>query len=187
MALILKGAVCEGCLELSYTDRTGAYEDPGQLGGYGSENGVTGPAAFDTYVLNIWYPESDVNADPDFIYDLQTSIPAPDTDDFYTWTITIADLDLDKLVSGVWNFAAVGTLGQSVYIADVVKYFVRDVKAQVDQAMLEWDPTCPCASGCESPALIFAEFMTVACDGVCSATKAQNIINDLYTRSANCC
>lgn len=187
MALEIKGAVSEGCLELSYTDRTGLYNNPGNITGYGSENGVTGPAAFDTYTLKVWYPESDLTADPDFTYDLQTAIPTPDSDDYYTWEITVAEMGLTKLISGVYTFMATGTLGQSVYIADVVKYFTRDLKLVIDQTMVEWDPTCGCSDGCEDPSEVYAAYLTVSCDGVCSAQKAQEIITALYDRSANCC
>lgn len=178
---------CEGCLEFSFTDETGEYADPGNLTGYGVENGVTGPSDFSSYVLEIRYPGTAMSSSPDATYNLLTSVPTPDSDYHFTWTITAADLGLTKFVSGVYTFTARGILADATYLADFQCIFINDLQEEVDAMMLEYDPTCPCKEGCDSPADLFAEFLTVKCGGICDAVKAQSIITSLYQQVPSCC
>jgi len=51
MPLILQGCLAQTCDGLSFSDITGLYNAVDNAGGYGSENGVTGAADLDSYVL----------------------------------------------------------------------------------------------------------------------------------------
>lgn len=184
MALeLVIGEVCEGCEEFHFQDATGAYDVTTNPTGYGSANGVDSPSSFDSYILEIRYPGTPITSDPDATYDLLTAVPSPDSDFFFTWTITIADLGLTKLVSGVWTFTAVGTLAGNSYIADSQCIFKNDLQGVIDTAMLNWDPTCACAPGCDSLATLYTEFVTVVCGGKCDRVATQSIITSLYANS----
>lgn len=185
--LTLEACVIEDCDGLTYKDVTGPYATPGNPGGYGVPNDITGPSDFDTYTLSVWLPGSDTSGTADFVYDLLENVPAPDSDGFYSWAFTAEDLGLSVMTSGVYTFTATGTSGQSIFMDDVQKIFVKDVKSKViDPAMKSYDPMCGCKEGCVDPTLLFAQFLTVTCDGVCDAAKSQSIINYLYTQQ-DCC
>lgn len=183
MALQLSISTCESCESFTFTDQTGLYDATTNPGGYGTENGVLDPSAFDTYVLEIRYPGTPITSDPDATYDLLADVPVIDSADDYVWTITIADLGLTKLVSGVWTFTAVGTLAGNSYIADSQCIFKNDLQEVIDTAMLNWDPTCACAPGCDSLATLYTEFVTVVCGGKCDRVATQSIITSLYANS----
>lgn len=185
--LNLKSCIIEVCDGFTYVDKTGPYASPDNVGGYGPENGVTGPSDFDAYVLSVWFPESDTSGPADYTLDLLTSIQPPNTSGFYSWDVTALMMGLSKMTSGVYSFSATATKGAATYITDNVKIFVKDVKATViDPAMKKYDPNCPCDDDCTDPTLLFAQYLTVACYGVCDSDKAQKIINNLYDKQ-NCC
>lgn len=177
----------EGCDEFNFVDATGLYSLLTNPSGYGPENGIDGPADFDTYVLNIRYPHTPITEDPDFVFNLLTTVPTPDANDHYTWTITATDLGLSELVSGVWTFTAVGTLADVEYISDSQCIFVQQLQELIDDAMLDYDPNCPCKDGCANPADLFVEFLTLKCSGVCDRDKTQAAIDSLLTKLPTCC
>lgn len=185
--LELRVESCEGCDQFAFNDLTGTYDPDTNPTGYGTENGVTSPAAFDTYTLSVWYPQSDTSGDPDFTYDLLEDLPTPDSDGYYQWEITAASMGLTALKSGVYTMTATGILGIATYMADAQTIFVRDLKKTViDPMMLDFDPSCGCKPGCEDPSIVFAQYLTVACAGICDAVKAQRTITDLYTKQSCC-
>ncbi len=185
MALEITGRTCEGCDGFTITDTTGLYNDPDNLTGYGIPNTITQPSGFDTYVLKVWYPESDLEGDPDYSVDLLTlPYPTPDADFHFSWTISASDMNLDVLQSGVWNFTLLGTAGVDTYRADVRCIFVKDVEKHVDAMMNKWSPTSKC--GCSKAPEAFVKLLSVKCGGVCNGNAAQFIINELYDLCANC-
>lgn len=177
----------EGCDEFSFTDATGLYSLLTNPSGYGPENGIDGPADFDTYVLNIRKPHTAITDPPDYVFNLLTTVPAPDSDDHYTWVITGADLGITTFPSGVWTFTAIGTLASVQYISDSQCIFVKQLEALVDAAMLDYDPTCPCKDGCANPADLFVEMLTIKCGGVCDRDRVQAIIDSLLSKLPTCC
>ena len=106
--LSITGNSCEGCLELTYTDTTGAYDAVDNPGGYGPENSIEGPEDFTDYSLEIWFPGAPTDQAPSFVYNLKTSIPLPNPNDHYTWTLTAIQLGIPAITSGVWTFRATG-------------------------------------------------------------------------------
>ena len=186
MALELTSCITEGCDQFSYVDTTGLFsvENPT---GYGIDNAVTGPADFDSYELRIWYPGSDFTGDPDFVYDLQALVPPIDADDHYTWVITKQALGLDSLVSGTYNFRAVGIKDSVSYVTDNLVIFIGDLEKKLDALMLDWNPKSPCKKGCLDRAALYAEFLVVKCGGACDYKKADEIIKNLYQKAKTCC
>lgn len=168
-------------------DTTGAFNAVTNDGGYGSENGVADPSAFDSYTLYVRYPGTAITDPANFEFNLLTTVPTPDSDFHFTWTITAAQMGLTSIPSGVYTFSAIGILSSVEYPTDSQCIFLNTVEALVDAAMLEFDPTCGCAHGCEDPSLLFTEFLTVKCGGICDAVKAQAVIDDLSTRLPLCC
>ena len=187
MSLLLVGEICEGCVEFNFTDATGLYDATTNEGGYGPENGISSPSEFTTYALEVRYPGTAITATPDATFNLLANVPTPDSDFHFTWTITAADLGLTKFISGVYTFTARGVIAGNTYLADVQCIFINDLQDEVDAMMIDYDPTCPCKTGCASPADLFAEFLTVKCGGICDAVKAQSIITSLYQSVPSCC
>ena len=187
MALEIKGRVCEGCDEFNYVDNTRPYDEDTNPTGYGPENGVNGPADFDTYTLRVWYPNSDTSGAADYEYNLLTAVPAPDANGDYTWTITKTMLGVTVIKSGVWTMTATGVIDGVEYVADVECIFTNDVASKVDTKMLSYDPMCPCKKGCENPTELFVQLQTIKCGGICDSEKAQKAIDNLYDRVKNCC
>lgn len=188
MALELQICAQETCDELVYRDITGTYNATTQPGGYGPENDVLGPEDFDTYVVSIWGPNTDPSTTaPLLVKDLLLSIPEPDENGYYSWTITATALGLTTITSGVWYMEAVATLDDTIYEADNSPILLRDVKTTiVDPAMLGADIDCGCKEGCSDPFEIFAKYQAVACNGVCSAEQTQSIITWLYSQCVEC-
>lgn len=186
MALEIKGRACEGCDAFSYVDNTGDYS-PENTTGYGPENGVTGPADFDTYTLEVWYPDTDLADAPDYTYNLLQSVPAPDADGHYTWTITKQMLGEDVIKSGVYVMKATGVLGPATYIADTEAIFTNDIEGKLDAKLVTYDPTCPCKKGCQNPLELFMMLQTVKCGGICNGETSQLTIDTLYDKVTLCC
>ncbi len=185
--LEISGSSCEGCSSISYTDTTGPYADPGNLTGYGTENGVTGPAAFDTYTLEIWFPNTLLTEPADYTLNLKTSVPPVDPDGFYTWDITKVMLGVDPIKSGVYTMTATGVLSGSTYVADLQCVFVADIESEIDDNLKSYDPDCGCADCAEDPLELFVMLQTVKCGGICDGDKTQKIIDNLYANSSQCC
>ena len=185
--LQIQGRVCEGCDRFSYVDTTGLYNATTNPTGYGPANIIEGPLDFDTYTLDVWFPGSDVNGPADYTYNLQTSVPTPDANDYYNWVITKSMLGVSRLISGVWNMRATGVRLGITYYADVECIFTEDLASQVDRKMLTYDPMCPCKKGCENPTELSMQLLTIKCGGICDPEKAQRAISNLYTRIKNCC
>ena len=185
MALELQSRLCEGCDVINFVDTTGAYSVDNPTG-YGVQNGVTDPADFDTYILEIWFPESDRNGPADYTLDLLTVVPQPDADNHYTWLITQTMLGVSPIVSGIYYARATGVKAGLTYISDAEKIFLGDLRSKVDAAMNDFDPTCPCKKGCTDRAKMYAEFLAL-CNGVCDPKKTTALISALYSKTKNCC
>jgi hypothetical protein len=181
-------ADCEGCNEFVFTDATKLYNITTNPSGYGSANGVTSPAAFDTYTLSVRFPGTTIEDPADFVFNLLGSVPPIDADENYVWpAITAAQMGLTALQSGVWTFTARGVIAGVPYVADNVVIFFNDLASKFDTAMKEWDPTCGCKDGCEDISELYVQFLSVVCGGKCDPVKAQAIIDSLYTSLPLCC
>lgn len=187
MALVLKAKSLEYCDGFYFKDITGAYDVTDNPTGYGVANTVTQPDYFDTYILQVWQPNSDLSGDPDYEVDLLTlTYPTPDSNFFFSWPITMDMMGIDTMPSGVWTMTARGVTGSTTYRVDVQCIFINDIEAGIDQIMLRWDPKCGCGGGCGKAPEAFMQLMTVKCGGVCDRDAAQAIIDSLYDICVKC-
>ena len=186
MALQLKGRVCEGCEAVTYMDTTGPYDATDNPTGYGIANGVTSPSSFTTYVLSVWFPGTAITDTPDYTLNLKAQVPPPDTDGFYSWVITKDMLGVEAITSGVYTFKAAGVIGLVTYPVYVQKILINDLKDHMKDLMKDYDPDCGCSGNCEDASLLYSQYLTVACGGICDGAAAQSIIDDLY-KQESCC
>ncbi len=186
--LELKIRAQETCEGFTLTDCTGTYNASTNPTGYGGFNGVLDPFDLDAYSLEVRYPNVEQTDPASYTYDLKTlPTPLPDANGYYTWAFTKTMLGVATITSGVYNFTVIGVKGVATYMADAQNIFVNDIQSVIDKKMLGWDPLCECKDGCENPADLFVELVTVKCGGVCDADKAQDIIEELYNKSKLCC
>lgn len=185
--LELKITACEDCNTFVFKDVTGLYDATDNLTGYGVFNGVATAAAFETYVLNVWFPNSDITGDPDYTYDLLANLPIPDSNGFYEWVFTADMLDVETLRSGLYTMTVSAYKDPLTYTAETENIFTCDISDVVEAKVADADPACGCAPGCEDPFELYPMLLTVKCGGVCDANKAQAIIDSLYEKSSNCC
>lgn len=182
MAFVLVPSVCGGCTTITYEDATGAYNDPDNLGGYGGPGAPTAPSEFSEYTLSIWFPGSSTLEAADYTLNLLGSIPTPDADGHYTWpAITLTDLDLDVLTSGIYTSTITAVFDSSNYGKTVVSLFTADIEGKIRSAINESDWNCACAEGCADPMLLWNTIKRAKLAACCGqATKAQEIIDYLY-------
>lgn len=184
--LQIEGCLSESCDGIGWTDTTGQYPDP--TTGYGAQNGVTGPADFDTYSLRIWAPSlNPATDDPSYTYDLKALAPSPDADGNYVYTF-----DIGLQVSGVWFARAVGVKDGDTYEVNQYPILTEEVKGLVYAALNEFDPSCECSEGCVDPRMLFLDLLTVrpcdscGCNTVCSLNQIRRIIANLYAKLPLC-
>lgn len=190
MALILKGCLGEPCDGIEYTDNTRLYSVT-NTGGYGSQNGVTGPANFDSYTLSLWAPNLDPSVDdPTYVIDLRADVPPIDTDEDYVWTFTLEDLNATNLLSGYWYMQALAIKDGDRYEVNAYKLFVKDLRCMVDQAMLDAKIDCDCNGA--NP-FRYQEMLNwidpcghSGCNNVCSMDKVKVIVAYLYEKLPTC-
>jgi hypothetical protein len=186
MSLVLKPCFQETCDGVTFTDKTGFYS-PSNLTGYGFPNEVASPLDFDGgYTIKVWLPGQDPNNPPQAILNL-FPIPEPDDNGFYTWSFTYADLNTPSIPSGFARMEVVGIKLGEEYEATAGPLFTLQTQKKVDEAMKKYDPTSPCAKGCQDPGKFFMMLTTVQCNGVCDGDKAESILKYIDTNIKNCC
>jgi len=186
MALQLNPCPKETCNGFLFTDKTGLYNDPDNLTGYGEANDVTGPDDFDTYSLRVWQPKSDLTAPPLATLNLLPA-PAPNDDYYFEWEFFAEDIGLKVIPSGVWYFEVEGVKDDITYSRSFYAIFTEQVNEKLSPALAKTDPTSPCKSGCESAYDLWMALKAVECDGVCDIEKAQRVIDYVNNNIKNCC
>jgi len=186
MALILKPCFQETCNGFTFIDKTGPYSSS-NLSGYGEPNDVESPEDFDGgYTISVWLPGQDPENPAQVVLNL-FPIPEPDEDGFYTWDFTLAELGTPSIPSGFARMEVVGIYEGTEYEATAGPLFTNATQAKVDQAMKSYDPTSPCANGCQDAGKFFMMLTTVQCDGVCSQEKSESILQYIDNNIKNCC
>lgn len=186
--LELKGCLEQSCDGLEFNDLTGAYSVDNQ-GGYGAPNVVLDPSDFDTYELSLWAPDNDYYADtpsPSVTLDLLADVPAPDPDDHYKWEFTATQVGL-AMDDGPWFWEAVGTKDGDTYRTQGVAIFLNDLRSKINAKLKEWDPTCPCKSGCYDIAELYAKFLVLEKGGVCDPQGTIDVIKWMKNQLKKCC
>jgi hypothetical protein len=187
MALVLKPCFQETCTGFRFIDRTGLYNAETNPGGYSEEvNDVSGPGDFDTYFLSVWLPGQDPEGDPQAVLNLLPP-PEPDENDHYTWDFTFEDLGVTSIPSGFAYMEVRGVKDGDEYDASSGPLFTALTQAKVDTAMKSYNPTSPCANGCQDAGAFFMMLSTVQCNGVCDADKSQSILDYIDNNIKNCC
>lgn len=170
-------------------DTTGAYS-VSNPGGYGPENGVTGPTDFDTYTLTLWAPGLDPSTDtPTAVINLIDPPPTgPDDEGAYSWEFTLSQLGVASVADGIWYGEAVGVKDGDTYAADpFMPVFTRALRDQLSTRLATYDPSCGCSDGCEDPLELWMALKSVTCEAYCSREQTQRILTDLQHRIPNCC
>jgi hypothetical protein len=187
MALILKPCFQETCNGFTYIDKTGPYDATTNPGGYGSINDVESPEDFDGgYTISVWLPGQDPENPAQVVLNL-FPIPEPDSNGFYTWEFTFADLNTPSIPYGFARMEVLGVSEGQEYEVTVGPLFTNTIEAKVDAAMKSYDPTSPCANGCQDAGKFFMMLTTVQCNGVCESDKAESILQYIDTNIKNCC
>lgn len=189
MALVLNPCIVEECDGISYHDKTRDYNAESNPNGYGPENGVDDPSAFDTYVFNYWDASLDpATDDPTFTFDLLSDVPAQSADEDYDWSkFTFEQMGVSSTAQGIAYFEVVATKDGDEYRSDFTALLVQDLTAAVAEKMKPWKPGCKCADGC-LPAIRLAEAMdAVKCGWTCDEDAAKDIIKWIKTNINTCC
>jgi hypothetical protein len=187
MSLKLKPCFIETCSGVTYIDKTGPYDASTNPGGYGPENDVESPEDFtEGYTIAVWLPGQSADNPPQVTLDL-FPIPEADANGFYTWEFTLADLNTPSISSGFARMEVIAATETEVYEETVGPLFTLATQAKVDKAMKSYDPTSPCANGCQDAGKFFMMLTTVQCDGVCSQEKSESILQYIDTNIKNCC
>lgn len=142
MAFELHLRICERCDDFVAYDSTKAYESTDNPGGYGQVNLPANPNDFDTYVLNIWGPDTDPNGAPTYVLNMLASPLVVNADGDYPFTVAFAALGLDLFVSGRWTFQSVATYELpdttiATYTADYETVFMQDITKKVMGSLLQ--------------------------------------------------
>jgi len=187
MSLKLKPCFIETCSGFTYIDKTGPYDASTNPTGYGPQNDVASPEDFDGgYTIRVWLPGQSPDNPPQATLNL-FPIPAPDANGFYTWEFTLADINAPSIPSGFARMEVVGISEGQEYEATAGPLFTLATQALVDKAMKPYDPSSPCANGCQDAGRFFMMLTTIQCDGVCDAEKTEGIIKYINDNIKNCC
>jgi len=177
MALVIVPCIVEECDGLSFHDKTRDYS-PTNLTGYGAENGVTGPADFDSYTFNYWAANLDPAVDdPTFTYDLLLNVPVQSSDEDYDWpTFTFEQMGVSSLEQGIAYFEVVGIKDGDEYRADFTALLIGDLVAEVASKMKGWKPGTKSQTGCIPVARMAEAIDMVRCGWTCDPEAAKDII-----------
>ena len=189
MSLTLKGCLEEGCNTLSFIDTTGNYNVINNPGGYGAENGVAGPADFDSYNISFWDPTKDYYTDePTVTINLQSAVPTQAEDGSYTWVFTAAQLGVTTVSDGFWYYEAVAKDTTYEYTVQGAVMVLYNLDQLMQAKALKWKPGCgTCKGGCDSISKLLMDFLVLKCGGTCDIEGAKKAITYLRNKVATCC
>jgi hypothetical protein len=187
MALKLKICASDSCNGITVYDTTGPYS-PENLTGYGVENGVESPEDFDSYIMSLWKDGQDPLVDPPLaIIDMTNYAFVADDEGNYPLFISLSQLGVEFVESGVWYIQLEATLGLDTYLAVDSPIFLYELTDKLEKKMPGFDPTKPCKNGCEDVSKLASALDAVSCYGSCSGVKSSRIIKWIRTQLKNCC
>lgn len=188
MALVLNPCIVEECDGISYHDKTRDFSVSNPTG-YGPENGVDGPADFDTYVFRYWAADIDPStAPPTFTFDLLSDVPEQAADGDYDWpTFTFEQMGVSSIAQGIAYFEVVATKDGDTYRSDFTALLVKDLVAQVAEKLKTWKPGCKCADGCIPPQRLAEAMDIVRCGWDCDEDQTKDILKWIKANINNCC
>jgi len=189
MPLQITGCLREDCAGLTLFDTTGPYS-VSNSGGYGPENGVTGPLDFDTYAMSVWSPDLDPSTDdPIAVLNLKVPPPSgPDDEGAYSWEFTLAQLGVSSIEPGVWYAEVVGVKDGDIYeMNPLMPIFTREFNEDLKQRLLTYNVVGGCKKGCSDPLELWMAVQTLKCGGFCSVEKSRRVVADINSRLPLCC
>lgn len=190
MALILKACVAQECDGLSFSDTTRDYDPTTRPGGYGSQNGVTGPSDFDTYTLTWWDASLDPSTDPpSAVIDLLQNVPTQSADQDYDWPeFSFEELGVTSISDGVAYFEVVGVKDGDEYRNDFAAIFTKGLYDALKPKMALWKPGGCKKEGCIPVIDLWDALMIVRCGGTCNNDDASVIIDWIRANmNSTCC
>lgn len=180
---------CEHCDEVVFQDVSGVYDATENPGGYGGGTNPDDPSDFTTYTLEVWKQGSDHNADPDYTLNLLNGgLPTPDANGNYSWTITLANLGVTHLQSGIWYFKVTVVWNGAIITSDYTTLFVTHLSGLLDTEQAKVDPSCACTEGCMSTTDMLSHWTAtqhIACCGY--SQKADADTQWIYANYKSCC
>lgn len=152
-------------------DWTRPYEALNNPGGYGAPNPAFGDI---TPYTAVWTPP--LSTTPAYTLDLYASPPAPNVDGDYRYLVPAASLSPDGMIkSGVWKVLI--TLGNAQW--ERFHLATGDIKSRITK--------CVCGDP-KGKIQLDLDLMSAQRSFRCyDNVRAQQIITDLYRRTAECC
>lgn len=107
-------------------DLTSVYNNPLNLGGYGSPNPIVADAT--SAVLQIYQPNPTTNLVTTTVFATVDLFPTfPTTNKLTPFTITASSLGLDSFIDGEWMFKYITVINGETYPATILKMFIANV------------------------------------------------------------
>ncbi len=177
MALELKTCIREECNGIQFTDKTRDYSIE-RTGGYGPENGVTGPSDFDSYTFSYWDASKDPAVDdPTFTFDLLSDVPAQSPDEDYDWPVfTFEQMGVSSTEQGIAYFEVVGVKDGDEYRNDFTALLIQDLVAEVASKMKGWRPGTKSQGNCIPVQRMAEAIDMVRCGWDCDEEQAKDNI-----------
>lgn len=180
--------VCEHCEKLVFSDITGGYDATTNPDGYGGGSNPASPSAFTSYTLKVWAQGVSTNGAPTYTLDLLANLPTQDANGHYNYDITLAQLGVDYIRSGIWNFEVTAVWNGSVIIVPMASFMVGHLDGIIDGEMLKVDLACACKEDCLSivdMSSLWESVKSAACCG--QAAWADKSAQWLYVNYKKCC
>jgi hypothetical protein len=194
MALIPKISLClkSGCKDLIFSETTGVYNNPSNLGGYGVPNPTL--ADINSAILTVTDPN-------DVIYtiDLYATGIFPKSNDLYEYTIPLADIgNPTNIIDGTWTFTyTLIDISNNTYIASKTYYFTCNVECCINALLVDIDYSeCDCEDDKtnklkidnynKSKAILDSIKYAIACNNTSVLENLMAIANKLCNKNFNC-
>lgn len=178
MALEVKQSVCVLCGDFRITDTTGTYDPATNPTGYGNPNAAFGDTT--PYTIELTPPAGSgavfAKTNGVFTLDMLDNPPSPDADGFYEYTVTAEQLGYEKSpASGVWTLTV--TLGTDTKKIQYLAY--GDIKSRIR--------ACVCCAGIKHIGMYTRLKGAIELFNCFKAQEAQEVIDQLYRDTAECC
>lgn len=179
---------CEHCDEVVFQDVSGTYDATTNTTGYGGGGNPDDPNDYTSYVLEVWKQGADTNGPATYTLDLLAALPTPDADGYYSWSISLDDLGVDYLRSGIWYFKTTAVLNGETIISDYTTLFTTHLSGLLDTEAAKVDPSCACKEGCMSATDMLSHWMATQHNACCGySQKAEADTQWIYANYKSCC
>jgi len=173
----------EDCGGILVTDVTGESAT-----GYGEETGIASPSAFSSITFRFWKDGQDTSGPPlaTVVWPMG-DIPTPDDEFHFGYMVTLAQLGVEFIESGVWYVEMAVVYSTTTYEASFAPTFTGELDKKIRSLMPKVDPTGKCNSGCVPWERLATLLDSVRCFTACSAGRSSFLIRYIRTQLRNCC